>query len=179
MQNLFLHFHKQIPDHICNEIIKHGKSMPKHNGRIFQDDGNFTEDHELRDSQICWIKEHWILSILQYHAMVANKEADWNFNINPIPESAQYTTYKDNGHYDFHTDDGNPGDPRKLSTILMLSQYDEDYEGGQFQFYGHNPFYLEKGDIVVFPSRESHRVLPVTSGLRTSIITWTRGPLWR
>ena len=38
---------------------------------------------------------------------------------------------------------------------------------------------LEKGSVIVFPSFHRHRVTPVTSGIRHSLVTWVEGPHWR
>ena len=38
---------------------------------------------------------------------------------------------------------------------------------------------LPKKSIVIFPSNKWHRVRPVTSGVRKSLVTWFRGPPFR
>ena len=38
---------------------------------------------------------------------------------------------------------------------------------------------LKKGDAILFPSYQWHRVLPVTKGTRQSLVGWVRGPQWR
>ena len=71
---------------------------------------------------------------------------------------------------------------RKLSTTIWLNEPDE-YEGGEFDIEVRGPhdesrydsLKLPKGSIVVFPSNKWHRVRPVTSGVRKSLVTWFRG----
>ena len=36
-----------------------------------------------------------------------------------------------------------------------------------------------QGTIIAFPSFVKHRVSPVTSGIRNSLVTWLEGPPWR
>ena len=71
---------------------------------------------------------------------------------------------------------------RKLSFVLQLSDPD-DYEGGNLQLLdeaGKSYFAPRKrGTVILFDSRTQHRVLPVKSGLRKSIVGWTVGPRWK
>ena len=83
------------------------------------------------------------------------------------------------------------GRTRKLSLIATLTEQGKDYEGGDFYVdYGtHNEasggqFQViegmrKAGTVVVMPSYVYHRVDPVTSGLRRSIVIWANGPPWR
>lgn len=99
----------------------------------------------------------------------------------------QYTEYHgtDKGHYDWHHDiDWNRADgyDRKLSVTVQLSSPDE-YEGGDFEFCEiETPETTRsklKGSVLVFPSYLQHRVSPVTSGIRKSLVAWFEGPIWR
>lgn len=172
---------KQIPKHICEEIIKVGKAKEFNDAKVYGDNGELILKEDQRVSRVSWIDDPWIVSIMQFHAVVANEKLGWNFILDPIPEIAQFTTYNGGGHYDFHRDwtPGSDGRPRKLSVILMLSQRGEDYEGGEFEIEGHGLVELNMGDMLVFPSGDLHRVNKVTDGFRTSLITWCRGPEWR
>ena len=75
---------------------------------------------------------------------------------------------------------------RKLSFTLQLSEPDE-YEGGEFDLEISGPnaekrfetMKMPKGSIVVFPSYMWHRVRPVTSGVRKSLVGWIMGPPFR
>ena len=71
---------------------------------------------------------------------------------------------------------------RKLSFTLQLSDPDE-YEGGNVQLIddGGKSYIIprQRGTIVLFDSRTSHRVLKVTKGTRRSIVGWVVGPRWK
>ena len=97
----------------------------------------------------------------------------------------QYTMYhgSDNGHYDWHVDvDYNPQKKytTKLSLTIQLSD-ENDYEGGEFQALDIDisPNLKKRGSLIMFPSWLNHRVTPVTSGTRKSLVAWFHGPMWR
>ena len=98
----------------------------------------------------------------------------------------QYTEYHgtQKGKYDWHHDinwGDTGGRDRKLSVTLQLSDTNE-YEGGNFEFAEvENPKSdcRDKGTILIFPSYLQHRVAPVTSGVRKTLVAWFEGPKWR
>jgi len=95
---------------------------------------------------------------------------------------------------------------RKISATVFLND-PEEYEGGEFDMELRGPkhigntitrkgfgnkkidstnekerfdtFKLPKGSIIIFPSNVWHRVRPVTSGVRKSIVLWFLGPSFR
>ena len=106
--------------------------------------------------------------------------------------------YRNGGHYDWHQDASgqNPhGESRKLSLTFCLTD-PNTYEGGELQFYaGERPMedmelpngtkipaeqikqdIRDQGSVIVFDSRDFHRVTPCTKGTRYSIVCWTVGP---
>lgn len=61
-----------------------------------------------------------------------------------------------------------------LSATLFLSE-PEDYEGGELiieEMYGAQSIKLPAGDMVLYPSKSLHRVMPVTRGARVSSFMW-------
>ena len=111
------------------------------------------------------------------YAIIANKEM-WNFDIWGYHDSLQYTRYYGNGgHYDWHADLGPGLSNRKLSVVLQLSDPSE-YEGGDLEINpGGNIMTVPKemGLICFFPSFLLHRVTPLTSGNRITLVTWLCG----
>ena len=99
----------------------------------------------------------------------------------------QYAEYvPPNGNYNAHMDmmlgEHILTIPRKLSFSLCLSDPSE-YEGGELEFLidgtGYQKVEQCRGRIVAFPSFIMHRVTPVTSGKRKSIVFWANGPKFR
>jgi PKHD-type hydroxylase len=103
----------------------------------------------------------------------------------------QYSEYNGKGtKYDFHIDTclGTEAPfelqvtPRKLSIVMMLSEPEKDFKGGEFEIMtGGEPIRCEqkKGRILAFPSWILHRVAPVTKGNRKSIVVWVLGPKFK
>ena len=115
----------------------------------------------------------------------------YNFDLNGY-SFFQYTEYYGHelGKYDWHMDaylGGHPNEfteTRKLSMTLLLNEPDVDFEGGDFEINKGSPteidkVELKKGTLIVFPSFLSHRVAPVTNGIRKSIVVLVQGPKFR
>jgi PKHD-type hydroxylase len=139
-------------------------------------------DH--RRSKISWITDKdRAVEILSPFVLAAAQ----NMGIEVLPiADFQYTEYHgtDSGKYDWHHDINwvnNSGNDRKLSVTVQLSDSDE-YEGGNFEFGEVETPPTEcrqKGTVLVFPSYLQHRVSPVTSGVRKTLVAWFEGPTWR
>ena len=159
------------------------------------EDGLFSENDQTKDnirkSKIAWMDDVYLREQLFYSVNLYNKQ-NWNYDLNGCG-SIQYGIYSDGGHYDWHLDQEleTPNIKgkylmRKLSTTIWLNDPDE-YEGGEFDIevngpldtIRYNTLKLSKGSIVIFPSNSWHRVRPVTSGVRKSLVTWFRGSPFR
>ena len=107
----------------------------------------------------------------------------FEFDLFGFVEDFQYTVHKEGvGNYDWHIDKGNlNSSPRKLTMIIQLSDPSE-YEGGELEFLitdKPNVAQKAKGMIYTFPSWVLHRVTPVTSGIRKSIVVFLSGPKFK
>ena len=87
-------------------------------------------------------------------------------------------------HIDLSTGGNNTAN-RKVNILIQLSD-PEEYEGGELQaFIPHGvempivTFPNAKGNMIVFPPWVPHRVLPVTKGVRRSLVTYLHGPSLR
>jgi len=138
---------------------------------------------EVRSSKIKWIPQtnnwQWLYQKLFNMIEEANGTL-WNFDLFGTNEFIQYTEYlaSDHGHYDWHQDIG-PGGPslRKVSLVVQLTEA-EEYEGGDLQIWpGGNIWTVPKGkgNVAIFPSYMMHRVTPMTSGVRKSLVLWAGG----
>ena len=70
---------------------------------------------------------------------------------------------------------------RKVSLTIQMSE-DDEYTGGELQLLkGANPENLPrgKGCVVIFPSYLLHRVTPVETGTRKSMVLWVGGEHYR
>ena len=165
------------------------------------DDKDLKKLHKKRKSNVVWMNDRWIYKEIQPYVNMANASAGWNFDWD-CSESCQFTKYSGTKkqHYDWHCDSqesayDRPNDPningkiRKLSVTVSLVDGSE-YEGGELEFDfrnnddGSNIAHVcekirPKGSIVVFPSFVWHRVKPVTSGTRYSLVIWNLGRPYR
>ena len=186
LENYYWYFKKALPKNTCENIIKTYKNKKFHKGTIGVKDKD-KKNLKTRNTDIVFIDEPWLYREIQPFTNIANKNANWNFDID-WTEQIQFGRYKKNSHYDWHCDSttlNKNNSYRKLSTIVMLSN-PSDYEGGQlkFQFRNNVDPTIEdtlvdgnlQGNIIVFPSYVWHKVEPVTKGVRYSLVTWTWGP---
>ncbi len=137
----------------------------------------------IRNTRVGWIKKenlnddmkaisNWLWS------SIANSNY-WDFDIRGFGEAWQYAEYGPGSKYDWHVDVGPNNNHRKLSLTIQLSDRD-DYTGGLFHLEGQSPFgnekFLQKGSTIMFPSHHRHKVMPVISGMRKSLVIWVSGP---
>ena len=202
LENYFWYFKSVIPLNICDDICKYGKQLQdqiavtggyqvkKLNKKQIK---NFKKK---RNSDIVWMSDRWIYNEIHPYIHEANRQAGWNFNWD-FSESCQFTKYKKGQYYGWHCDSWekpydvpeNPnshGKIRKLSVTVTLSD-PKDYKGGELEFDFRNmdpdkksnvhkcKEILPKGSLVVFPSFVWHRICPVKSGERNSLVIWNLG----
>ena len=201
LEYYYWYFQSVIPPKICDDIIEYGKSQQEQIALTGGYDPEKVSEDDIKDvskkrkSNIVWMNDRWIYNEIHPYIHTANKNAGWNFQWD-FSESCQFTKYKLNQFYDWHCDSwskpyNRPEEPdrhgkiRKLSVTISLSD-ENDYEGGDFEFdfrnddKGSNQPQLckeirPKGSVVVFPSFVWHRVKPVTSGTRNSLVIWNLG----
>ena len=97
-----------------------------------------------------------------------------------VGEPVQISTYVEKDFYDWHIDvvqfpDSPPA--RKVSCSVLLNDSAE-FEGGDMQIRAWNEetIKLTQGQGLFFASFLQHRVLPITQGLRKSMVIWYNGP---
>tara|TARA_B100001029_G_C14869329_1_gene343629 strand:- start:133 stop:684 length:552 start_codon:yes stop_codon:yes gene_type:complete len=156
----------------------------KINENLFQKPlvGN-SSDPNLRKGNIKWIKDPKLYRVLNDIVGVVNKNS-WNLKITS-GESMQYGIYNIGDHYDWHNDQLLIQDQlvRKVSMSLFLNDPDE-YDGGELDIDFKNPnddprydtLKLDSGYAVFFESHLWHRVRPIKSGVRKSLVAWFSGP---
>ena len=108
----------------------------------------------------------------------------YKYELFGLVEAFQYTVYdgEEGGHYNWHVDMGRENvEPRKISLSLQLTD-PLDYEGCNLVLEaGDGPYVAERGrgTVVAFPSYVLHRVTPIESGTRKSLVVWVAGPEFR
>jgi PKHD-type hydroxylase len=154
---------------------------------VGEDDIEQTE--KIRKSKIKFYsrntENYWIFEKINTIASMIN-EIYYNYNLNGYSEF-QYTEYhaSELGEYTWHMDmlhgQNKFNTTRKLSMVMCLSDPEKDFVGGEFQINNGNQnepetVMMQRGRMIFFPSYMIHRVKPVTSGIRKSIVIWITGP---
>jgi PKHD-type hydroxylase len=177
-QTCYYWFETGFSSEEVNLIVKNAKNYESQKATIIGED----KENTIRKSNIKWLpvndEWNWVYDRVSNQIIEANK-ALWQFNLHTIIDNIQYTEYEGNGgHYDWHLDIGPRSiNHRKVSVVVQLSDPD-DYVGGNLELHpGSNSFAVPrgKGTVVVFPSFLLHRVTPLTSGLRRSLVLWAGG----
>ena len=188
-------FKKALSNEVCNKIIETGLQHPMKKGLVGNSKGIDVVQKKTRQSTITWLNDTWVYNIIHPYVETANRNAGWNFQWD-FSETMQFTIYKKNQFYTWHTDQRSKPYPsdhtnvnyrnkiRKLSVTVQLNN-GKDYSGGELEFDLKNKKTgntkqickagKEKGTIVVFPSFIWHRVRPVTKGKRISLVMWNIG----
>ena len=204
-RNYYWYFENAISKTTCEKIIKHGETEKLGlasiedvalNKKATKKEKAYIEKY--RKSKCRFINDKWLYDIFAPYINTANKNAGWNYDLT-WSESFQYTVYKKSNFYHWHQDtfpfpykseDPNfNGKTRKISLICNLTD-PKKFKGGELEFDITNQRRREKtilkckearqqGTIIIFPSFLWHRVKPVTSGTRKSLVNWSLGDPWR
>jgi PKHD-type hydroxylase len=162
----------------CRKIGQLADAETQHDGRIGKGISN-----QIRQSTVSYVNpaesSRWIFDKLEHILLDLN--GDYKFELNGFNEGFQVAEYSAPGdHYTWHNDIGTGAfSTRKLSMSVQLSD-EGDYEGGELQFADSTaPAPKQIGSLIVFPSFLTHRVKPVTSGKRKSMVSWVSGPAFK
>lgn len=158
-------------------IIKIGQSVEIERATTFGGD-----NPKVRDSYVNFLfpneVTNWVFARLAAVITEINGRF-FGFDLQTMEQGLQFTRYQAPGeHYEWHIDRGMNTGTRKLSLSLQLTDPSE-YEGGDLELqFGGEPVKAsrERGMMTFFPSYVLHRVAPVTSGVRYSLVCWVSGP---
>jgi PKHD-type hydroxylase len=180
MRDLYQLWSSALTQEQINNITKAALAQPAQAAKVFSSGDAQTE---VRSSTVRWLPDQWVRDLLWEYVKTANTNA-FGVDVENHAET-QFTEYHatEGGHYGWHHDinwNGQTNSDRKLSITVQLSD-PSDYEGGDFEFdeVSTNADFKSKGTVLVFPSYLRHRVLPITSGTRKSLVAWFFGPRWR
>ena len=177
----------KIEESICKEAIELAGNDWE-SSEVESDKGSDVLDVKLRSSDIYWTREQWLIDLVWSYMDAYNEVSGLSYDIQSV-ETLQLTKYGRGGFYDFHIDGYGSrkwsveGSVRKLSMSIQLN---DDYSGGEFQVARCHKGKLEietlekeRGSVILFPSVLEHRILPVTRGIRYSLVAWFLGPPFR
>jgi PKHD-type hydroxylase len=177
----------------CDKIIELAKTLPERDAKIGHASDTAELNANVRRSKIRWIPRYdtrffQLFGSMELLLNEANRNA-FGFDLTMFHE-IQFTEYnaKDQGTYNWHHDTTWVSSKlvrRKLSLVIQLSD-PKDYEGGRFEISKDDcdecpdPEKITgRGTVIIFPSFLRHRVTPVTTGIRYSLVSWMEGPYFR
>jgi PKHD-type hydroxylase len=141
---------------------------------------------KIRVTRTAWLQptaeSAWIYDRLQKAIQILNDRV-YQFDLSGFSDPFQYSIYhgSENGHYDWHVDQGNIKTRRKLSISVQLTD-PSHYEGCDLQFHAGNRIEVgmrDRGALIAFPSYVLHRVTPCTKGTRKALVAWATGPQFK
>jgi len=176
----------------CQEIIRVGRSLQPEKAMVGSgtpkgdSDKASMYDTKKRVTTISWIPFDKLKPMYNkiQNVLDATNKNHFGFDTVEITEPAQFTEYPPGGFYDWHTDNDMSGitEPpvRKISMTLLLSPETQFTGGGLELVKEHNsPQNLRQGHAVFFASFVRHRVVPVQTGVRQSLVMWFGGTPFR
>ena len=161
----------------CDRISHLGGQRRGREGRMMYGRQN------IRKCKIAWIgmqaESEWLYAKIWQTFRAVNQ---WfQFDLLGLVDEIQFTTYAGGDRIDWHLDSGGgQTSTRKISMSVQLNDA-ASYEGGDLEFSGcsiSDPM-RGRGTIIVFPAVLAHRVTEVTSGVRTSLVAWAHGPVFK
>lgn len=164
-------------------FIEEQKQKPLRDSGLHSSRSSGYENEDIRKSrQVNVSKDNTLVKKVREVAKFAN-ENYFNINITKYCSENHFIEYDNGGKFDQHTDiiwrddvkDFNKNPIRKLSCITLLN---DDFTGGKLALWykgSRYSFELSAGDIVFFPSYIQHKVDPVESGVRYSLVSWSYG----
>ena len=170
-----------FPEDLIKDIIR------KKDAELQDSSVNDASGLTKRNSSVSWIKDRTICQ--RVFSVIKDKAGDFsNLHLDNI-EPLQYSEYDTSQEYGWHQDLNNKpyedGRIRKISFSIFLNS---NFEGGEFDLEIHGPdakpryiseWKRSNENCVIFNSDMWHRVRPVKSGVRKSIVGWLLGPTIR
>ena len=157
--------------------------------------GTLNNNSSARKSKV-FLWDIWKLDLTDLQKVIIYKLKEifieenkkYRFDLDYSSINVQYTKYQEGDYYSWHTDDDFEStykkhqNVRKLSITVALNV--GSYEGGDLQIVLNHQkeprtMRLEFGDALIFPSFTQHQIIPVTKGIRYSLVSWVSGPAWR
>lgn len=140
----------------------------------------YKPDHTLRKGIVTYTDpdstNEWIHSKLQQLILSTNYN-NWHCKITGFDEQMRRMSYGPTDHFNSWHPDYGMGETgfRKLTSIVLLDDV-SNFTGGSFQIACWGDIPLNQGDCVIFPTYIYHRVTPILTGFRRSLVYRATGP---
>ena len=172
----------------CQEIIRVGRAQKPEKAQVGTgtrndpNDKTSALDTQKRVTTISWIPFDALKPMYSkiQEVLDSTNKNHFGFDTIELTEPDQFTEFPPGGFYDWHTDNDLSGitEPpvRKISMTLLLSP-ETQFTGGNLELVkeGQTPRTLTQGNAIFFASFVRHRVQPVITGVRQSLVMWFGG----
>ena len=157
----------------CDNILNKCKEeLILSDAKVYGNDSNNTSTKINRKSSVGWVSDLGFLN-----ERLTNKLKE-TFTINGMEVTGlgdyQFTEYKEGEYFDWHTDSTTTIYKDRFTSIVI--QLNDTYEGGVLEIKNLKgelvPIENKIGTLYIFNSRLTHRVTPVVSGVRYSLVNW-------
>jgi len=156
-------FKEIIPKNACESIIAEGLTYKQIDAGV----GKKNKKSKGRSTRVAFIDNAFLKSFI--HQLVFANYGDNTVEV----EDLQFAVYNIGDYYGRHKD-ANKDNKRTLSVSVQLSN-PSNYEGGELIFDNIEPIEKAQGTVIIFPSTLYHRVSPIVSGVRYSLVQWYHG----
>jgi len=195
---MFYMFPRIVKPEVCDQIVKDLLNNNLEPAKVGSSKTPSRDDPEIRKTSVYFVPtkiKSKANDIAWYFLKQANEKC-FHYDLT-LFERTQFAEYKNGGFYNWHQDSTEPDAKnivRKLSLTFVLSDPDT-FEGGELEFYaGGRPMLgtmskedqeqtkndiKAQGTMIIFDSRDWHRVTPVTSGVRHSVVCWSSGQAFK
>ena len=171
--NIIKTFENFLSSEECDFILNKCKTeLTLKVAEVYVDNSNDRYDKTSRKSSIGWVSD---LGFLNKRLTSKLRET---FDINGMEVTGlgpfQFTQYKEGDEYNWHTDGDNVIFRDRFASIVV--QLNDGYNGGVLEIKNIKgelvPIENKIGTLYIFDSRLLHRVTPVETGVRYSLVNW-------
>jgi len=157
----------------CGNILnKYKAELTLSDAKVYGNDSNNIPTKTTRKSSIGWISDLGFLN-----ERLTNKLKE-TFAINGMEVTGlgdyQFTEYKESEYFDWHTDSTDTIYRDRFASIVI--QLNNKYTGGILEIKNLKgelvPIENKIGTLYIFNSRLLHRVTPIITGARYSLVNW-------
>lgn len=158
----------------CDDIINKFSNTNLEIAKIANESESLPSEEllKMRNSKIFFTQLPYYKKKIE--TLLKNEIKIKGFELNEI-ENFQFTKYELTGHYDWHKDsmDFDHYAKRFCSIVIQLN---DDYTGGELLYKNHKDDVIEfkrgVGNLFIFNSNLLHKVNPILSGERFSLVSW-------
>lgn len=162
-------------------FIENQKTKPLHVSAVYNSSQTQVNESYRKSEQVKINQDNPFINKLRNLVPSINEES-FRVGITKYCEENDFVQYDVGGKFEQHKDVLWPIDVfaeekliRKLTTVVLLN---DDFTGGKLALWKEGTRYsfdLEKGDVVTFPSYVEHKVDPVLTGTRYTVVSWSYG----